>query len=377
MTLVALIATACAQASPSRDVSSGGPATASAPASATSSLAAASSAPSALTLADEHDVPAPCISGPATVEATALFWIGCTTGGTATAQIVVYRLPAGPAEVVYQPARPGSGISLLHTTDGWITWAEYTDLREAKDAKLYALQRQGGKPVLLDDATAHQPLAALMDSALDGADAYWTLPLIESGKWHGQLMHKHLPDGPTTVAVQAPLGSVVGWISAFDGSLAYEISSQTETPQTKITVQTRGGTARDLDVGGPASEPALGDGFVAFKAADRYAVGDLAVIRIADGIAMKLGPGEAPMANGRFVTWKSTPPGDGALMLARPLSQCIQRLGDNPESRKSFPSLGATRLAWVFRDPNRSGTDSARVRYAALPDPDAPCPGAR
>ena len=383
MTLLAFIATACAQASPYSDVSSGGAATGSAPASATSSLvsasasASASSVPTALTLGEEHDVAAPCISGPANVEVAALFWIGCTTGGIATAQIVVYRLPAGPSEVFYQPARPGSGISLLHTTDTWVTWAEYTDLRQAKDAKLYALLRLGGQPVLLDDATAHQPLAALMDSALDGADAYWTLPLIENGKWHGQLMHKHLPDGPTTVAVQAPPGSVVGWISAFNGSLAYEISSQTETPQTKIVVQTRDGTARDLGVVGPVSEPALGDGFVAFKAADRYAVGDLAVIRLADGLVIKLGPGEAPAANARFLTWKSTVPGDGALMLARPLSRCIERLGDNPESRKSFPSLGDKFLSWVFRDPNRAGTDSARVRYAALPLPDAPCPAAR
>jgi hypothetical protein len=255
-----------------------------------------------------------------------------------------------------------------------VTWAEYTDLREAKDATLYAMPRGGGTPAVLDDAMAHQPLAALMDSALDGADAYWTLPLIENGIWHGQLMHKRLPDGPATITVQAPPGSVVGWVSAVNGSLAYELTSQTGTPQTKIILQAREGAARELGISGPASEPALGDGFVAFKDAERYAVGDLAAVRLADGAVMKLGPGEAPSTRGRFVTWKSAAANDGALMLARPLIQCVQRLGDNPESRRSFPSLGETVLAWVYRDPARVGTDSARVRYAALPSPDGACP---
>jgi hypothetical protein len=365
MTLFALIATNCAIPDP----------TASRPAAATPSVASQSSPTSSgIGLGEEHDVAAPCIAGPASVEAAVLVWIGCTSGGSPTAQIVAAPLPAGPATVLYQPARAGSGISLLNTSDSWMTWAEYTDLREAKDAKLYAMPRAGGPPLMLDDATAHEPLAALMDSALDGADAYWTRPLIESGTWHGQLMHKHLPNGPTTVAVQAQIGSVIGWVSAANGSLAYEVSSQTDIPQTKIVFQARDGTARQLGMSGAASEPALGDGFVAFKAAERYAVGDLAVVRLADGFVTRLGPGEAPAARGRFVAWKSATPNDGALMLARPLAQCVQRLGDNPESRKSFPSLGETALAWVYRDATRVGIDSARLRYASLPAADGPCP---
>ena len=368
MMLLALIATACASPAHPAAIETG-PTVNPTPTSSASSTPMESNAS---ILGAEHDLAAPCIAGGPTVEASALFWIGCTaTTGTATAQIIEYPLPGGPARVVYQPGRVGSGISLLRVSTNWLTWIEYTDLREASDTKLFAMRRSGGSPIALDDATAHQPLATLMETALDGDEAYWTRPLVSGGSWRGELVRRHLPDGPTTVIVQAPVGNVIGWFAARDGALAYEQTSQNNSPQTTIVVESRDGTTRQLT--GPASEPSLGDGFVAFKAAERYATGDLAVFRLADGGISTLGPGEAPAANGRFVTWKSSLPTDGSLMLARPLSQCIQRLGDNPESRKSFPSLGGATLAWVYRDPTRSPLDSARVRYAALPAPDAPC----
>lgn len=368
MMLIALIATACASEGRPAEIGTTPPLSTTASSSSSSTPVGSK----ASILGVEHDLAAPCIAGAPNIDASAVFWIGCnSTTGTSTAQIIEYPLPDGPARVVYQPSHVGSGISLLRVSTGWLTWVEYSDLREASDAKLFAMRRNGGTPIPLDDASAHQPLAGLMETTLDGDDAYWTRPLVNSGTWHGELVHRHLPDGDSTVIMQAPAGKVIGWVTARGGALAYELSSQAGSPQTTVVVQSRDGTMQRLT--GPASEPSLGDGFVAFKAAERYATGDLAVFRLADGGIMTLGNGEAPMASGPFVTWKSSLPTDGALMLARPLSQCVQRLGDNPESRKSFPSLGDAMLAWVYRDPTRSALDSARVRYAALPSPDAPC----
>jgi hypothetical protein len=112
-------------------------------------------------------------------------------------------------------------------------------------------------------------LANLMEIALDGAEAYWSQPLIENGVWHGRLMHRTLPDGATDVALNAPTGSIITWPSVRDGAIAYERSSQTASPQTRVVLRSRDGTEREIG-DAPSSEPSLGDGFIAFKQSERF-----------------------------------------------------------------------------------------------------------
>lgn len=374
MALLALIATACLAAPAASGPTAGSTSTAprSREESTSSPLPSPSGSGAHKILGEEYDIAAPCIAGDITVEPGAFFWLACTFDTTPpTAQIIRYARPSGPSTVVYQPARVGTGISLLRVSPSWITWVEYADIFTAKDEKLYALPRTGGDPILLEDPAAHRPLAALMDTALDGAEAYWTLPVIENGQWHGRLMHQHLADGPTEVVAQAPFGSVLGWLSVSQGSIAYELSSETEIPQTRVMLRSSDGRTRDIGVL-PSSEPTLGDGFVAFKSAERYSTGDVAVLRLADGVVLRLGPGEAPKARGPFVTWHPGGPHDHSLKLARPLRGCVDSLGDDPETIKAAATLGPNELAWLLADPAQAG--QRRLHYASLNVwPDAPC----
>lgn len=244
-------------------------------------------------------------------------------------------------------------------------WAEYTDFQKAADTKIYAQRRSGGDPILLDDAQRYGPLANPIEVALDGSEAYWTQPIIENGVWHGRLIHRTLPDGATEVALSAPTGSVITWPSVRDGAIAYERSSQTAQPQTRVVLRSRDGTEREIGTA-PSSEPSLGDGFVAFKQSERFAQGELGAFVISTGKVMALGAGEAPQSSGGFVTWKPWTPSDSVLRLAAPLTGCINRLSDLAVPT-GFPALGGTVLAWTHPDVTLpAGPTALRIRYVSV-----------
>lgn len=328
-----------------------------------------SSARGAVASATERDIAAPCIAGGPTVAGDAVLWTACEsmTGVVrGPAQILEYQLSSGTKRVLHTASRTPPGvISLLRASDAWIMWAEYTDFQRASDTKIYAQRRSGGDPVLLDDASRYGPLANLMETALDGSEAYWSRPLIESGIWHGLLMHRTLPDGAPEIALTAPVGSIITWPSVRDGAIAYERSSQTASPQTRVVLRSRDGTEREIG-DGPSSEPSLGDGFVAFKQAERFSTGELGAFVSSTGKVMTLGAGEAPVAFGGFVTWKPTTPTDSVLRLAAPLSGCVNRLGDL-EVPIGFPTIGHTVLAWTHTDLTLPpGPTALRIRYASV-----------
>ena len=337
------------------------------------SASSASPSPSAAS-ATERDIAAPCIAGGPTVAGEAILWTACETytegqGGTAStrgpAQILEYQISSGTKRVLHTSSRTPPGvISLLRASDSWSMWVEFTDALRAADTKIYAQRRSGGEAILLDDALRYGPLANLMEVALDGSEAYWTQPLIENGVWHGRLMHRTLPDGATEVALSAPSGSVITWPSVRDGAIAYERSSQTAQPETRVVLRSRDGTEREIG-DAPSSEPSLGDGFVAFKQSERYAQGDLRALVLGNGKLLTLGPGESPQTFGGFVAWSSSTPADGGLRLAAPLTGCIHRLV-GLEFPAGFPSVGPSVLAWTHADPSSPGPNGIRIRYASL-----------
>lgn len=366
MSALVLIAAACA--APPTGVSP----SAQTPASSALSSPAGASSPSASAsapLATERDIAAPCIAGGPMVAGDAILWTACesmTGVERGPAQILEYQISSGAKRVLHTSSRtPPGSISQLRVSDAWIMWAEYTDFQKALDTKIYAQRRSGGDAILLDDAARHGPLANLMETALDGSEAYWSQPLIENGVWHGRLMHRTLPDGVAEVTLSAPTGSIITWPSVRQGAIAYERSSQTAQPQTRVVLRSRDGTEREIG-DAPSSEPSLGDGFIAFKQSERYDQGDLRAFVSSTGKLMTLGAGEAPQAFGGFVTWKPTTPTDNVLRLAAPLTGCINRLGD-VEVPTGFPSLGQTVLAWTHTDLTLpAGPTALRIRYVAL-----------
>jgi hypothetical protein len=285
-----------------------------------------------------------------------------------TSRIIGYSLPSGPPKVLYEPKVPGTGIGLQQISDDWITWSEYRDKFTAKDTKLFALSRSGGTPILIDDMTTHGTLAALSDMTLDGADIYWTLPLLENGVMHGRLMRQHLPDGPPTVAVQAPLGMMIGWPTVRSGMMAYELTSQKGSPQDHVMLRFPDGHTQQIGTDA-ASEPALGDGFVAYKLGERFNQADIAAYRFSDGSTFPLGRGEQPFVSGPYVAWLPMVPLDDIVRLARPLTGCIDKLSDKPIRGLSTPFVGAGILSWVVR----SDVD-AQLFYAPItPSANSPC----
>jgi hypothetical protein len=323
----------------------------------------------------ERDIPAPCIAGGPTLASDAILWISCELAGIehGPAQIVEYKVASGTQRVLYRSPKSPSGISLLHVSDAWILWAEYNDIRTAADTRILAMRREGGGPIVLEDAQRHPPLAHLMEIALDGSEAYWSLPLVENGEWHGRLMHKRLPDGPSEIAVTAPQGSIITWPTAADGTIAYERSSQTATPQTRVVLRLRDGTEREIGAA-PASEPTLGTGFVALKQSERYDQGDLrAYLLGSDERVIPLGAGEAPRASGSFVTWEPSTPADNALRLSVPVHGCTYRLNDLDQPH-GFPDVGHGMLAWTHADPAHPGPEGLHIRYVSLLiSSDGPC----
>jgi hypothetical protein len=304
-----------------------------------------------------------------------ILWTACETftagqGGTVgirgPAQILEYQISSASTRVLHTSSRTPPGIiSLVRASNAWVMWAEYTDFQKAVDTKIYAQLRRGGDPILLDDAQLYGPLANPIEVALDGTEAYWTRPIIENGVWHGRLMHRTLPNGATDVALTAPVGSMITWPSVRDGVIAYERSSQTTQPQTRVVLRSRDGTEGEIGTA-PASEPSLGEGFVAFKQSERFVQGEVGAFVMSTGKVMALGAGEAPQSSGGFVTWKPWTPSDSVLRLAAPLTGCVNRLGDLVVPT-AFPTLGATVLAWTHTDAALpAGPTALRIRYISV-----------
>lgn len=364
----AVAVASCANAtpgSPAGSVTNPAPTSAGNPV-ATSTPSSTTSAPfGARILGTASAFDAPCILDGAQIRPDLLFWTDCDRSTPSlTSRIIGYSRPSGPSGVLYQPQRAGAAVGLQQISAGWIAWSEYLDRSTAKDTKLFALARGSSTPILVDDMTTHGPLASLTDMTLDESDVYWTLPLVENGVWHGRLMRQHLPDGQATVAVQAPLGMIIGWPTVSGGMMAYELRSQTAHPQDHVVLRFPNGEARQL-TDTASSEPALGDGFVAYKAAERFDQGQLAAYRFQDGVTVPLGLGEGPFSAGPYVTWLPLTPKDDIVRLARPLAGCVDKLSEKPIPGLSRPYVGFGFMSWVVRATEASAVD-ARVFVAPI-----------
>lgn len=335
----------------------------------TRAAASSSSTPPAtpalgLVLGPTLDIAAPCRADRAHVTADAVVWQGCDlSAAQRRAQIYEYSRKTAQTRLLYESS--GNGMTIVGASDDWVVWFEYGDIGTARDSTLYALRRSDGKRIALDDWHDHPNLAQLAGATLDGADVYWTVPRIENGAWHGALLRRRLPDGETTVVVQAPVGAIIGYPSAHGGFVAFEYSVETGTPKTTVRYLSATGAQRDLGTAA-SSEPALGDGFIIFKRAERYDTGDLGSYALATGAVTALGSGEQPRAEGPFVTWLSSAPRDGGIRLGRPLDNCIVKLPEGPQITETWPALGSGYFAWAFRDDARPAAEASRFRIAEI-----------
>lgn len=341
------------------------PATTPAAAAATASGSTPTATPAlGLVLGPTLEIAAPCAPDRAHVSADTVVWQGCDlSAAQRSAQIYEYSRTTERTRLLYES--PGKGMTIVGASEDWVVWLEYGDIGTARDSTLYARRRSDGKRITLDDWHDHRNLAHLVDATLDGADVYWTVPRIENGAWHGALLRRRLPDGATTVVVQAPVGAIIGYPSAHGGLVAFEYSVETGTPKTIVRYLSTTGVQRDLGVA-PSSEPALGDGFIAFKRAERYEAGELGSYALATGALTALGPGEQPRAEGPFVTWMSSAPREGGIRLGRPLDNCIVKLPQGAQITETWPTLGSGYFAWSFRDDARPVAETRRIRVAEI-----------
>lgn len=280
-----------------------------------------------------------------------LFWISedISQSEVGRGQIVEHLIGTTETRVRYRAEDPLANINDLSASSDWVVWLEHRDRRTLRDAKLVAVPVRGGDRIVVEDFSRYV-LARFPDIALDGSDVYWTLPLLEGGVWHGRLMRRRLPTGESTVLVQAPSGALLGWPSARMGAYAYEVARQDQQPSYAVRYHGSSGEARELP--SPSSEPTIGDGFVAFKAADRFSSGALAAFVLGAERVVALGPGEAPRAAGAFAVWHSIAPGSVGNYVAMPRSGCVLKLGDEPSPREgsaSSPAIATERSAWLLR----------------------------
>lgn len=274
---------------------------------------------------------------------------------------------SGPT-IRYRAEQAAANINGLLASREWLVWLEHRDRRTLRDAKLFATRVDGGERILVEDFGRYQ-LATFPDLALDGADLYWTVPLLDSGVWRGRLMRRHLPAGAAEIIVQGPSGVFLSWPAALGGTLAYEVARQDGNPAYAVQLRMPSGATRDLPA--PSSEPSLGDGFMAFKASDRYAEGTLKALMFDTDRLIELGHGDQPRTFGALVVWHSRAPASLGNYIAAPRSNCVVKLPEelpSTEGTPSLPALGPGRVAWrfvSFIDPND------RVRTAPLLS--APC----
>jgi hypothetical protein len=191
---------------------------------------------------------------------------------------------------------------------------------------------------------------------IDGPDLYWTVPELRDGRPVGDLKHKRLPDGPTEVLVPAQPGQIIALPSAYEGLLAYELRSDTE--DARVVVRLPDGTTRNVGTA-PASEPAVGNGFVAYKQANVAQTGSLAAMFLADGRVMSLGSGEQPRAGGSWLAWGSwvrdpqDPSSTSPVFVSNPALGCIARFKrplPSTNSTISIPAISGGRAVWMLSD---------------------------
>jgi hypothetical protein len=366
VSVVTLATIASCAAAPSSSALSDAPSV-TATAAGPKATAVSSSSPSAtpeLLLGPILDIAAPCHPDRAYVTADTVVWQACDLRDPhPTSQIYEYSRRTARTRLLYESLV--RGMTIVGVSEEWVVWFEYADISTARDSKLYALPRTGGARITIDDPLDHPDLANLADATLDGSDVYWTVPRIENGAWHGALLRRRLPDGAAAVVVQAPVGAVIGYPSVHDGAVAFEYSVQTGTPKTTVRFLSPSGTQRDLGVA-PSSEPAFGDGFIVFKMAERYEVGELGSFALVTGAVTALGPGEQPHAEGPFVTWMSSAPLSGGIRIGRPLDNCIVERPPGSSNTDSLPSLGSGYFAWAFRDDARPAAEARRFRIAKI-----------
>jgi hypothetical protein len=259
----------------------------------------------------------------------------------------------------------GMIIQELLASESWIVWFDAAQA-DGSDARLFALPRHGGTPQLVDDMAKHIPLAIAPDIALDGDDLYWSVPSMIGTTWHGELRHKRLPDGPVEVLVAARDGFVIDWPTARGGNVAYDLTAQQPSLDSRVIYRTPDGRTTTVNAQ-PSSEPAMGDGFIVFKRAQRFDTGELAVFVTATGVVSVLGPGGEPRVSGRYATWYVGRPSE--VRLASPLDACVVPIASDSVSGTisvSAPSIGAGRVAWLRRDTTTSAP-SDRFIVAQIP----------
>jgi hypothetical protein len=296
---------------------------------------------------------------PAQLLPGSVLWSSVSSGADALYRIHEFTFATKESRTLYT-APPRVRIQLFRASTEWLVWFEA--LRDdGADAKLFAQPAAGGAPILVDDMSRHAPLAAVPDLTLDGASLYWTIPAISGTIWRGSLRHRTLPVGPVETVVSAGDGQLVGWPSARSGDLAYEIATQGPPPTSRIHYQ-RGGSTVAIPTE-PASEPTIGEGYIAFKRQSRFVAGELAVYNVSTGTIAELGPGEAPLAQGRFIVWYSSK--EEQVRLASPPASCVRTIagGSSAAATEFLPSLGAGRVAFLRRDARESPpTDKFIVR---------------
>lgn len=271
-------------------------------------------------------------------------------------------------------APPRTAVQNVRASADWIAWYQFADRSAARDTQLFALSRRGGVPRLIDDARQHGSLLLLADFTLFASTVYWTVPEEVQGQWKGQLIRRELPDGAMERVLAPADGSLLAWPSVSAGGVAFEVMVQSGTPRSRVRFLD--GTGRITEIPeAPASEPAVGEQFVAFKRAERFAVGEIAVYSLLDGLVRGFGPGEAPHADGRFVAWSGTTHTDDEIHLAEPVSGCTWIISENGrrfdakqfDVGESSPSLGAGFVAWNYRDTRRPDFRWDTIRLARLP----------
>jgi hypothetical protein len=268
-------------------------------------------------------------------------------------QITELTPATGATRVVYRAAAEGTSVAMKASHD-WLFWQESADPFGHRDARLYAMARIGGAPILIDDVARHPDLGGLIHWCIDGADIYWTLPLRDAdGSQHGLLMHRRLPDGPTETLVTAPRGAIVSMPSAHGGIVAYAVAW--DSRPTQVFFRLTDGSVHEI-AASPAAAPAVGNGYVAFM----QPVGGVDVVSallLTESRIVDLSVGSAPRAYGDWLSWGSETrdpldPDPSPYFIARPLSGCVARFKPRVGESQlaAIPALSNGHAAWVLRD---------------------------
>jgi hypothetical protein len=287
-----------------------------------------------------------------------------------TGRIQELSIASGHTRVIYTAGAPDALVSLKASAE-WLSWQENADTFGLSDARLYAMSRRSGVPILVDDVRRYRG-ASYLTWSIDGDDLYWTIPEVRDEKIVSQLKHKRLPDGPTEVIVTADAGQIIAAPSAHRGVLAYEVRS--EKQDTRVSYRSNDGSVRDVGLA-PASEPVVGEDFVAFKRANAAQVGALVALFPSDGRLVELGVGEQPRSSGSWLAWGSwipdpaDPAGPSPKFSAQPRMGCVARFKPalpNPGSSTTIPSIGGGWIAWRLTDLEKPQHDRETLVVAEL-----------